>query len=70
MGKRAGTRISISIRGPDKLIATVAFPKWGREFALRDIPLYDLGAQPRGFPGPQTCCGNAQTVDAESVKYR
>lgn len=35
-----------AILGPDKLIATVACPKCGREFALLDSPLYDPGAQP------------------------
>ncbi len=58
----------------DKLIATVTCPKCGRAHALLDTPLYESGTEPRRFPGPQTitfpCCGDAQTVRAESVRYR
>jgi hypothetical protein len=57
-----------------KVIAAVACPKCGREYALVDTPLFESGTEPRKFPGPQTitflCCGDAQTVQAESVKYR
>lgn len=58
----------------DKLIAAVACPKCGREHALLDTPLYEPGTEPRKFPGPQLitfpCCGDAQTVQAEFVRYR
>jgi predicted RNA-binding Zn-ribbon protein involved in translation (DUF1610 family) len=58
----------------DTLIAAVQCPKCGREYPLLDAPLYESGTQPRNFPGPETitfpCCGDAQTVRAESVKYR
>ena len=58
----------------DLLIATVTCPKCGRESALLDTPSYEPGKQPRRFSGPPTitfpCCGDAQTVQADSVKYR
>jgi hypothetical protein len=58
----------------DLLIASVICPKCGKESALLDTPLYESGKQPRKFSGPDTiifqCCGDAQTVQAESVKYR
>jgi hypothetical protein len=56
------------------LIATVICPKCGREFQLLDTPCYEPGKQPRKFPGPDAmtfpCCGDVQTIQAESVKYR
>jgi hypothetical protein len=58
----------------DFFIAAVACPKCGKEFPLNDTPSYEPGKQPRRFPGPQTitfpCCGDAQTVHADNVKYR
>lgn len=58
----------------DRLIAVVTCPKCGKESALLDTPEYQPGTQPRKFPGPQEitfpCCGDAQTVQAETVKYR
>jgi hypothetical protein len=58
----------------DMLIATVACPKCGKEFGLLDTPCFEPGKQPRNFPYTEPikfqCCGEPQTVEAESVKYR
>jgi hypothetical protein len=58
----------------DFLIAAVTCPKCGKGYALLNTPLYKSGKQPRKFPDPDTitfpCCGDAQTVQAESVRYR
>jgi endogenous inhibitor of DNA gyrase (YacG/DUF329 family) len=58
----------------DMLIATVTCPKCGTEFQLSDTPWFEPGKQPRKYPDPEPikfpCCGEPQTVQAESVKYR
>jgi hypothetical protein len=57
----------------EMLIAAVKCPKCGREAALLDTLSYEPGKQPEKFPGTETitfpCCGDAQTVQPESVKY-
>jgi len=59
----------------DMFIATVRCPKCGTEYQLSGTPCFEPGKQPRNFPGPEVlppfqCCGEPQTVQAESVKHR
>lgn len=57
----------------DNYVATVKCPVCQKRMPLMDSPEYKAGEQPRRYPRTEPitfpCCGDPQTVPAESVEY-
>jgi len=57
----------------DMLIAPAICPVCGKKYTLLDTPEFRPGEQPKRFPRAEPitfpCCGDAQTIQPESVQF-